>query len=68
LTKLAASIAARVRTFLVKVKTHRGEPLNEGAEEVAETVRAMEKEGDNYRWKERKTRLVYPYYDRNIGQ
>jgi hypothetical protein len=28
----------------------------------------MEKEGDNYRWKERTTRVVYSYYDRNLGQ
>ncbi len=50
------------------MKAHRGEPLNEGADDLAETGRAMEKEGDNYRWKERTTRLVYPYYDRNLGQ
>ena len=28
----------------------------------------MEKEGDNYRWKERTTRVVYSYYDRHLGQ
>ena len=33
LVKLAARIVAKVRTFLVKVKTHRGEPLNEGADD-----------------------------------
>jgi hypothetical protein len=63
-----SSIEAKSRTFLVKVKARRGEPLNEGAEELAETDRTMEKEGGNYSWKERKTRLVYPHYDRNIGQ
>ena len=36
LTKLAARIAAKSRTFLVKVKAHRGEPLNEGADDLAE--------------------------------
>ena len=30
LVKLAARIVVKSRTFLVKVKTHRGEPLNEG--------------------------------------
>ena len=40
LTKLAARIAANSRTFLVKVKAHRGET----------------------------TRVVYPYYDRNLKQ
>jgi hypothetical protein len=33
LVKLAARIVVKVRTFLVKVKTHRGEPLNEGADD-----------------------------------
>ncbi len=67
LTKLAARIAAKSRTFLVKVKAHRGEPLNEGADDLTETGRTMETEGDNYRWKARTARLVYPYYDRNAG-
>jgi hypothetical protein len=58
LAKLAARIAAKSRTFLVKVKAHIGEQLNEGADDLAETGRAMEKEGDNYRWKERTTRVV----------
>jgi ribonuclease HI len=68
LTKLAARIAAKSRTFLVKVKAHRGEPLNEGADDPAEAGRAMEKEGENSRWQKRTTRVVYPYYDRNLGQ
>jgi hypothetical protein len=68
LTKLAARIAAKSRTFLVKVKAHRGEPLNEGADDLAETGREIEKEGANSRWQERTTRVVYPYYDRNNRQ
>ena len=68
LTKLAARIAAGSRTFLIKVKAHRGEPLNEGADDLAEADREIEKEGENSRWRERTTRVVYPYYDRNLGQ
>jgi ribonuclease HI len=70
LTKLAARIAAKSRTFLVKVKAHRGEPLNEGADDLAEAGREIEKEGANSRWQERTTRVVYPYYatDRNLRQ
>ena len=41
LAKLAARIADESRTFLVKVKAHRGEPLNEGADDLSETGRAM---------------------------
>jgi ribonuclease HI len=68
LTKLAARIAAGSRTFLIKVKAHRGEPLNEGADDLAEAGREIKKEGENSRWRERTTRVVYTYYDRNLGQ
>jgi hypothetical protein len=68
LTKLAGRIAAKSRTFLVKVKEHRGEPLNEGADDLPKADREMEKEGENFRWQERTTRVVYPYYDRNLRQ
>ncbi len=59
LTKLAVRIAAKSRTFLVKVKAHRGESLNEGADDLAEAGREIEKEGTNSRWQERITRVVY---------
>ena len=49
LAKLAARIAAKSRTFLIKVKTHRGDPLNEGGDDLAEADREMEKEGENSR-------------------
>ncbi len=68
LAKLAARIEAKSRTFLVKVKEHRGESLNEGTDDLVEVGREMEKEGENSRWRERTTRVVYPYYDRNLGQ
>ncbi len=61
LTKLAARI-------LVKVKTHRGEPLNEGVDDLAEAGRELEKEGENSRCQEWTKRVVYPYYDRNLRQ
>ena len=68
LMKLEARILSKSRTFLVKVKTHRGEPLNEGTDDRAEAGRMMEKEGEGCRWKVRTTRLVYSYYDRTTGQ
>ena len=52
LAKLEARIAAKSRTFLVKVKEHRGEPLNEGADDLTEADREIEKEGENFRWQE----------------
>jgi len=66
--KLEARILPKSRTFLVKVKAHRGEPLNEGADDRAETGRMMDKEGEDCRWKTRTTRLLYSYYDRTVGQ
>ncbi len=68
MAKLAARIVAKSRTFLIKVKAHRGEPLTEGADDLAEAGREMEKEGENSRCRDRTTRVVYPYYDRNLGQ
>jgi hypothetical protein len=68
LSKIEARIVSKSRTFQVKVKEHRGGPLNEGADDLAETGRKMEKEGDNYGWKERTTWVVYSYYDSNLGQ
>ena len=68
MTKLAARIDAKARTFLVKVKAHRGEPLNEEADDLAEVGHTLEREGENYRWKQRTTRLVFSYYDRISSQ
>ncbi len=53
-TKVAARIVVKSRTFLVKVKVYRGEPLNEGADDLTETC-VMEKEGNNFMWKRRGT-------------
>jgi hypothetical protein len=68
LAKLEARIAAKTRTFLVKVKTHREEPLNEEADDLTEVGHMLEREGENYRWKQRTTGLVFSYYDRNSSQ
>ena len=54
--------------FLVKVKSHRGEPLNEGVDDLVEARRTLAKEGEGYRWKQRTTRLVFSYYDRISSQ
>ena len=68
LTKLVARIATKVRTFLVKVKTHRGETLNEEEDDLTEVGHTLQREGENYRWKQRTMRLVFSYYDRNSSQ
>ena len=68
LVKLTARIAAKARTFLVKVKEHRVESLNEGSDDLAEAGRTLAREGEGYRWKQRTTSLVFSYYDRISGQ
>ncbi len=68
MAKVPSRISAESRTFQIKVKAHRGEPLNEGGDDLPEADREMEKEGENSRWRVRTTRVVYPYYDRNLGQ
>ena len=68
LSDLAKRIMTKARTFLMKVKTHRGEPLNEGTDDLSEVGRTLKREGENYRWKERTTLLVFSYYDRNSCQ
>ena len=62
---LDARISDKVRTFLVKVKSHRGEPLNERADDFTEVGHTLEREGESYRWKERTKHLVFSYYDWN---
>ena len=68
LTKRAVRITAKARTFLVNVKAHKGETLNEGADDLPEAGHSLERGGENYRWKQRTTRLVFSYYDRNSSQ
>jgi hypothetical protein len=65
---LWARIAANARTFLVKIKAHRGEPLNERVDDLADEDKTLSKTGDIYQWTNRTTRLVYSYYDRASHQ
>ena len=54
LVKLAAKIVAKARTFdLVEVK--------DLADDLTEVGHTLEGEGENYRWKQRTTRLVFSY-------
>jgi hypothetical protein len=66
--KLRSRIAANARTFRVKIKTHRDEPLNERADDLADEGKTLAKVGDSYQWTDRTTRLVYSYYDRGTHQ
>ena len=68
IAKLRTRIAAKARTFLVKIKAHRGEALNERADDLAEVGRTLDKQGDDYQWKDRTTWLVYSYYDKASHQ
>jgi hypothetical protein len=54
---------AKVRTFLMKVTSHRGEPVTERADDLVDEGRALTKNGKDYKWKDRTTRLVYSYFD-----
>ena len=58
LVKVVERIVVKSRTFLVNVKVHRGQPLNEGVVDLPEVEHTLERDGQNYRWKERTTRLV----------
>ncbi len=61
-------IEANARTFLVKVKTHQGEPLKERMDDRADEGKTLAKAGDRYQWTDRTTRLVFSYYDRSALQ
>jgi hypothetical protein len=62
------NIAANARTFLVKIKVYRGEPLNENVDDLPDEGKTLAKTGDSYQWIDRTTRLVYSYYDRDTHQ
>jgi ribonuclease HI len=52
------------RTFMVKVKAHRGEPLNEKADTVAERARQLPV--DSKQWTTRTPRLLYEWLDKVV--
>ena len=52
-------IEAVATTFLIKIKAHRGEPMNEEADTLAEAGR--EKEKDTAKWTERTQRLIFKW-------
>jgi len=56
--------ALRARTFMVKVKAHRGEPLNEKADRVAERARQLPV--DSKQWTTRKPRLLYEWLEKDV--
>ena len=66
--KLRTRIAANARTFLVKIKAHRDESLNERADDLADEGKTLTKTGDSCQWTDRTTRAVYSYYDRVAHQ
>jgi hypothetical protein len=51
----------RARTFMVKVKAHRGEPLNEKADIQAENARQLSSECQQ--WTTRTQRMTYEWND-----
>jgi hypothetical protein len=61
---LRARVIRGARTFMVKIKAHRGEPLNEEADTVAERARQMPE--DNRQWTTRTPRLLYERTDKGV--
>ena len=55
--KLRARVQAGAATFLVKVKAHRGEPLNEEADDCADAGRRQE--ADTKEWTDRTERVIF---------
>ena len=65
MTSIIECVRARVlkgaRTFMVKVKAHRGEPLNEKADTQAENARQLSSECQQ--WTARTQRMTYEWND-----
>ncbi len=61
LREIVCLLTQRVRageaTFLIKVKSHRGEPINERADTLAEEGREMS--DDDKRWDDRTDRMTF---------
>jgi len=58
---VSARVLRRARTFMVKVKAHRGEPLNEKADIQAENARQLSSECQQ--WTTRTQRMTYEWND-----
>ena len=54
----------RARTFFVKIKAHRGEPINECADTQAETARQLPE--DTQQWTDRTRRMTYEWLDKEV--
>ena len=63
---LRERIEAGAATFLIKIKAHRGEPMNEDADTLAEVGR--EKEKETAKWAERTQRLIFKWAGRKKGK
>jgi ribonuclease HI len=61
---LRARVLGGARTFMVKVKAHCGEPLNEKADTVAERARQLPV--DSKQWTTRTPRLLYEWLDKDV--
>ena len=59
LDKLRTRMSVKARVFLPKVKTHRGEPLNERTDDLADVWISLDKNGKDSQLEDRRTRLVY---------
>ena len=61
-------IKAGAATFLIKIKAHRGEPMNEEADTLAEVGRKKEKEKETAKWTERTQRLIIKWAGQKKGK
>ncbi len=59
--RLCMSIAQGTATFLCKVKSHRGESLNEAADDLTDLGRTIDPEHDV--WATRSNRMVFSWID-----
>jgi hypothetical protein len=58
-----AACASREATFLIKVKSHRGEPINQQSDTLAEEGREIS--NDDKRWDDRTDRMMFEVQKKN---
>jgi hypothetical protein len=72
LDKLRTRMSVKARVFLLKVKTHRGEPLNERTDDLVDVWISLDKNGKDSQLEDRRTRLVYSsdysYFEITLNQ